>query len=143
MAPAPTATAELAEGAPVPEVSYSYNPVAKRDPFRNPFNPWTACCLPEIIIDCNGPLCVYNLEELKVSGVISGTANPVAVVEGPQGRSYSVYQGSKVGRNGGVVKRVLRDSIVVAEIVRDGQGVSHEYETVLRVKTDPPMALSE
>jgi Tfp pilus assembly protein PilP len=67
----------------------------------------------------------------------------VAVIEGPQGKSYRVYRGTQVGRNGGVVKQVLRDAIVVAEIAQDGQGKSREFETILRMKADLPVDLGE
>ena len=100
------------------------------------------CCMPPPI-DCQGPLCGYSLEELKVSGIISGLSNPVAVIENPAGKAFHIHRGSKVGRNGGVVKQVLRDSVVVAEISRDSQGLPHEYETVLRVQPDLPVSLGE
>jgi len=142
VAPAPTAV-EPTQEASEPAVLYSYNPVGKHDPFRNPLENPSDCCLPPVVVACDGPLCGYSLDELKLSGVISGMANPVAVIEGPQGKSYRVYRGSKVGRNGGVVKQVLRDAIVVAEIAQDGQGKSREFETILRMKADLPVDLGE
>jgi type IV pilus assembly protein PilP len=138
---APAATQAAAPQASEPEVAYSYTPVGKHDPFRDPRD--TACCLPPPPLACNQPLCRYSLDELKLSGVISGMANPVAVIEGPQGKSYQVSRGTQVGRNGGVVKRVLRDAIVVAEVAPDGQGLVREYETVLRVQPDLPLSLGE
>jgi type IV pilus assembly protein PilP len=143
----PSATAHAATVTPasttedsVPEVAYSYNPVGRRDPFRSPLG--TSCCLPPPI-DCKGPLCGYSLDELKLSGVISGLSNPVAVIENPTGKAFHIHRGSQVGRNGGVVKQVLRDAIIVAEIARDSQGLPHEYETVLRVQPDLPLSLGE
>lgn len=141
VAPAPTATVAAAPAASETEVPYSYNPVGKHDPFRDPRD--TACCLPPVPIDCSGLLCQYDLDQLKLSGVVSGMANPVAVIEVPQGRSFQVSRGTKVGRNGGVVKRVLRDSIVVAEFAQDGQGLRREYETILRMQPDLPVSLGE
>ncbi|WP_224361774.1 pilus assembly protein PilP [Hyalangium versicolor] len=143
--PAPVAQASAAMPAPaaedsVPGVSYSYNPVGKRDPFRYPLD--SPCCA-RPLIDCQGPLCIYSLDELKLTGVISGMANPVAVIENPRGMAFPISRGSKVGRNGGVVKKVLRDSIVVAEVTLDGQGRSREYETVLRMQPDLPLATGE
>lgn len=137
MAAAPSVATAPAEEPSTPEVSYSYNPVGKRDPFRDRRD--TPCCAPAPApASCNEPLCHYELEQLKLSGVISGLANPVAVIEGPQGTSYQVHRGSKVGRNGGVVKQVLRGAIVVAEVTRDEQGRSYEYETILSVPSDLP-----
>jgi type IV pilus assembly protein PilP len=123
----------------VPEVAYTYNPVGKHDPFR--ITTGIPCCAPTPV--CEGPLCGYSLEELKLTGVISGMANPVAVIESPQGKAFQIYRGSTLGRNGGVVKQVLRDSIVVAELSRDGQGQPYEQQTVLRIQPDPPVTLGE
>jgi Tfp pilus assembly protein PilP len=136
VAEAPALSAEVSE----PELAYSYVPI-KRDPFSAPAN----CCrpAPAPVSVCEGPLCRYSLDELKLAGVISGTGNPVAVIESPRGKGYSVYQGSKVGKRGGVVKQVLRDAIVVAEYWHDGQGLMREEETVLRVKPDMPLQLDE
>ena len=136
VAKAPALSAEVSE----PEVAYSYVPI-KRDPFSGP----AECCQPPPtpVTLCDGPLCRYSLDELKLAGIISGTSNPVAVIESPRGKGYSVYQGTKVGKNGGVVKQVLRDAIVVAEYWHDGQGLMREQETVLRVKPDMPMQLDE
>lgn len=138
---APTLAAAPERERSEPQASYSYNPVGKPDPFRSPLD--SVCCAPPPLPSCNEPLCRYELEQLKLSGIISGLANPVAVVESPQGKSYRIYQGSKVGRNGGVVKQVRRDSLVVAEITRDDQGRIYEHETILRMPPDLPMTLEE
>jgi Tfp pilus assembly protein PilP len=138
VAPAPVAVAPApAAQVSEPEVAYSYMPI-KRDPFVPVIHNG-----PPPLPACEGPLCRYSLDELKLAGVISGTSHPVAVLESPLGKGYSVYQGSKVGKNGGVVKQVLRDSIVVAEFWHDGQGLMREEEIILRVKPDMPVTLDE
>jgi type IV pilus assembly protein PilP len=137
---APTVAAVSVAESSAPQEAYSYSPVGKPDPFKDPRD--SACCMPPPA-HCTGPLCGYELEQLKLSGVISGLANPVAVIESPQGKSYRVYRGSKVGRNGGVVKQVRRDSLVVAEVMHDGQGRAFEHETVIRMQPDLPMTLEE
>ncbi len=140
VAEAPASSTEVSEPeVSEPEVAYSYIPILKRDPFGPP----VTCCRPRPPPTCQGPLCGYSLEELKLAGVISGLGNPVAVIESPRGKGYSVYQGSQVGKRGGVVKRVLRDSIVVAEAWHDSEGRRYEEETVLRVKPDMPLQLDE
>jgi type IV pilus assembly protein PilP len=120
-----------------PEIAYSYFPR------RDPFTPAAPCCRPPPPDFCTEPLCRYTLDELKLAGVISGMANPVAVLESPKGKGYPVYRGSKVGKRGGVVKQVLRDSIVVAEVWSDGKGLSHEEEVTLRLKPDAPLMPEE
>jgi type IV pilus assembly protein PilP len=136
---APVAAAVVPEPERV-EASYQYSPVAKRDPFR-----WGVGCVPppEPAARCAGPLCRYSLDELKLAGVISGMSRPVAVLENSRGKGYPVYVGTHVGRRGGVVKQVLRDAIVVAELWPDAQGGTHEAEVVLRMRADEPLALED
>lgn len=136
--PAPVAAPVVSEPARV--VAYQYSPVNKRDPFRQ------ACgCgpVPESEVRCEGPLCHYSLDDLKLAGIISGMSRPVAVLESPRGKGYPVYVGTQVGRRGGVVKQVLRDSIVIAELWPDAQGRTREAEVVLRVRAEEPLALEE
>ena len=76
--------------APPPEEVYSYSAIGKRDPFRSP--------LDDLIIS-NGsaaqcPLCKWEIDQLKLVAVVTGTGNPVAIVEDPRaGRSPSVRLG--------------------------------------------------
>jgi type IV pilus assembly protein PilP len=132
--PAPTVTAMAA-----PAASYAYVPVGKRDPFRVGFELPPAPPAPR---HCDEPLCRYSLDELKLTGIVSGMGSPVAVLESPKGKGYSVYRGSKVGRNG-VVKQVLRDAVVVVESWPDPRGVARQEEIVLRMRPDAPLVLDE
>jgi type IV pilus assembly protein PilP len=125
----PAASSEVLP-APAPAPAYAYNPVEKRDPFRAPLtkvDPPTPC-------EPSQPLCRYDLDELKLTGVVTGMANPIAVLESPKGKGYWAHAGTRVGRNG-VVKQVLRDGIVVAQLTGE--------EVVLRLRPEPPIELDE
>ena len=133
-APAPTVTA-VANALS----TYTYVPTSKRDPFRVDVElPPT----PPAPRNCDEPLCRYSLDELKLTGIVSGMGSPVAVLENPRGKGYSVYRGSKVGKYG-VVKQVLRDAVVVVESWPDPRGVARKEEIVLRMRADAPLVLDE
>ncbi len=144
-APRPAAFAP----APAPTVAarndavsrYAYIPAGKRDPFRAELELPVPSPLPSL--SCDEPLCRFNLEELKLTGIISGMGNPVAVFESPRGKGYSVYRGSKVGKYGGVVKQVTRDTVVVVQSWPDPQGRARQEEIVLRMRADEPLTLGE
>jgi type IV pilus assembly protein PilP len=137
---APVAAVEPSGPASVADYQYTYIPSLKRDPFRpDGSGPVPACCE----VQCDAPLCRYSLDELKLTGVVSGMARPVAMLESPTGKGYPVYAGTRVGKRGGVVKKVLRDSIVVAELWPDPMGQAKPYEVVLRVPSDEPLVLDE
>ncbi len=129
-APPPVAVAKRkVEEAPVVEAvaqaDYVYNPVGKRDPFRGyliegggPRSGPSADPVETAV--CTDPLCLIDLEELKVVAVVSGDANPMAMVEDRSGVGHIVRRNTKIGRAGGKVTQVLRECFVVTSFVSGG-----------------------
>lgn len=118
--------------APVVDPDYVYSPVGKRDPFR-PYMDRTRASEGQVDPSC-GPLCTWELEQLRVVAVVSGMASPVAMVEDPRGRGFVVRRGSSIGKNNGKVTEILRDRLLVTEMQRVGPGqlVSSVAELPLR-----------
>jgi type IV pilus assembly protein PilP len=125
----PTATATTAA------YVYSYNPVGKRDPFRSPVE--------EVRINdnpsqssCTEPLCVYDLDQLTLVAVVTGDANPIAMVEDPQGRGFIVKRNARMGKQGGKVTNILRDSITVTEYFTGQDGRVNANPVNMKLKAD-------
>ncbi len=72
---------------------YAYNPIGKRDPFRSLVDEIRAPAGDSNL--CKEPLCQWSLEQLTLVGVVTGDANPVAMVEDPQGRGYVVHRNTR------------------------------------------------
>jgi type IV pilus assembly protein PilP len=106
---APPSSAPMAE-----QATYAYNPVGKRDPFRSPAEEALAPSNLEASA-CNEPLCQWSLDQLTLVAVVTGDSNPVAMVEDPQGQGFIVRPSTKMGKQGGRVTNILRDSIIVTE----------------------------
>ena len=100
-----------------PAYVYSYNPVGRRDPFRSPIqdmvreNTQTG---PQMT-SCSEPLCQWDIDQLKLVAVITGDANPMAMVEDPMGRGHIVRRNTRMGRQGGKVTQILREEVIVTE----------------------------
>lgn len=118
-------------------IQYSYNPVAKRDPFRSPLGdpidkgkeaPPTDIC-PE-------PLCGFDLDQLTLVAVVSGDANPVAMLEAPNHTGHIVRRNTKVGKSGGKVTQILRDCIVVTEYFQTPDGKKNPNRVNICVKKE-------
>lgn len=122
--------------------SYNYNPVGKRDPFRSPIE--------DLKVDtrqvddpgkgCNEPLCQWDIDQLKLVAVVTGDANPMAMVEDPMGRGHIVRRNTKMGRQGGKVTQILRDEVIVTEVITTPERViSNPVKLELRQdsKVDP------
>lgn len=121
---APAATEKQAETGPT--VEYAYSPVGKRDPFRSVVDDQRQSGNDgdSTRPDC-GPLCKWEIDQLKLVAVISGIANPLAMVEDPNGRGYVVRRGTFVGKRNGKVTLIRSAEIVVTEIYKDQMGKPH------------------
>lgn len=115
--PVPVAMAAPSDGGIVSEAiqyTYNYNPVGKRDPFRSPVEEAKKGDEPGESV-CPEPLCQFDLEQLALVAVVSGDANPVAMLEDSNKVGHIVRRNTKVGKQGGKVSQILRDCIEVTE----------------------------
>ncbi|MFP2934682.1 pilus assembly protein PilP, partial [Pyxidicoccus sp. 3LG] len=128
----PAAAAETAQAGPA--YVYTYNPVGKRDPFRSPVDE-LGPVNPGPVASCNEPLCAFDLDQLKLVAVVTGDANPLAMVEDPAGRGHIVRRNTRMGRQGGKVTQILRDSVTVTEVF-SGNGEIIKNPVMLQLKPD-------
>lgn len=115
---------------------YGYNPVAKRDPFRVLFEGQPDREGAVQGPPCSEPLCQYDLDQLNLVAVISGDANPVAMLEDQGQVGHIVRRNTKVGKQGGKVTQILRDCIVVTEYFTTPDGKVNPNRVNICVKQD-------
>ena len=128
----PAAAVEPATAAVQP---YVYNPVGKRDPFRSPdAEPAVQAALASTT--CNEPLCRFDVDQLTLVAVVSGDANPLAMVQDPAGRGYFIRRNSRVGRQGGKVTQIMSDAVVITEYFITPDGKSTANPVTLAIKAD-------
>ena len=105
------------------EPEFVYSPVGKRDPFKSPFKEETVIERGER--EQGRPLTKlqrWDLEQLKLQAVITGTSHPMAMVVDPEGVGHVVRRGTLIGKNWGKVTAIRRDCIVITEQIRDATG---------------------
>ncbi len=140
---APTAAAKKKAQTAAPiaaaaQVDYAYSPINKRDPFRSlmvegPKGPTDT----GETITCTEPLCLVDTDDLSVVAVVSGDANPLAMVEDRGGVGHIVRRNTRVGKQGGKVTQILRDCIVVTSFISGGpDGKPQANKQNMCVKTD-------
>ncbi|HMK61612.1 MAG TPA: pilus assembly protein PilP [Dissulfurispiraceae bacterium] len=123
-APAPAVAA-------VPEKvgAYEYTGLDRRDPFA-----------PLVSKRESGrekgssPLESYDVSEMKIIAILWEKNKYFAVVSLPDGKSYNVNDGVKVGSHSGVVAKITKDTVVIRERMRDATGVMSPRDTVLRLR---------
>jgi len=108
--------------------TYRYRADGRRDPFKS------------LLIDMKGkkpalltPLQQWSLGELRVIGIVWGTQDYMAMIETPDGKGFLIKEGTLVGPEGGIVKKITEDSVVVEEIYTDYYGRKRPKKTVLRL----------
>ena len=104
-APAPTAT---------PRDSYTYEPGGRRDPFQNLIGTGAEVRLTAKGVE--GPAGL-TVGEISVRGIIQSRGALVAMVQGPDNKTYLVHQGDKF--MDGTVKAITAQGLVVVQAVND------------------------
>jgi len=145
---APAAVAVKAKKAVAPEsaveaaveVEYAYRAEGRRDPFESLIKGTEIITTPPkeegpfvAVVEAGkfSPLERYDLEELRLVGVIDAGASYRGLVEVADGKSYFLASGTRVGRNGGVVSRVLEDRVVITETYRNPLGETRTKDVYL------------
>lgn len=114
------AAATAAEVEKQEDLSYTYNAVNRRDPFKTYFDELSQN---EQADQSNlTELQKIDLDKLHLVAVVVGTATPMAMVEDTAGRGHTVKIGTLVGKRLGQVKHIRRGEIVVQEEFRDFTG---------------------
>lgn len=108
-------------------------PKGRRDPFR----PFTLNVRPTVQRRENlSPLERYDLGQLKVVGIIWNLKDPTAMVEDSAGLGYVVKVGTPIGANGGTIKAIKQNEIVIEEFFMDLYGVRKRRDVSLRVSVE-------
>ncbi len=138
----PAAAAAPAAPAPAPEAEVAYSSVGKRDPFKS-FLAGLRATTGAVVTRCNTPLGRFELDQLRLVAVITGLADPMAMVEAPGGVGYSVRKGACIGKNGGVVTTIRTGEVLVTEWAMRADGTREKTETALRLPKQESLNLEE
>jgi type IV pilus assembly protein PilP len=117
-ADSPSEPSQSADGSESPDPEYVYDPAGKRDPFQSLLE----IRKPVVPDEPQTPLQTFDLDQLKLVGSIIGMKEPRAMVTAPDGKSYIVKIGTKMGKNNGVVVKILNDRIEIKESFYDFTG---------------------
>jgi type IV pilus assembly protein PilP len=114
----PAAAPEAAQEVPKKE-EFVYVTKGRRDPFV----PLTRIRRPVVeAAEPETPLQSFDLNQFKLIGVIVGMGASKAMVVAPDGKSYVLAKGVKIGKNNGVVIEINSDAVRVEEKYYDFSG---------------------
>lgn len=92
---------------------------------RDPFLPLTMIKKPVVKVvdeEPQTPLQSYDVAQFKLIGVIVGMGDPKAMVVAPDGKSYVLAKGIKIGKNNGVIVDITSESVSIQETYYDFSG---------------------
>lgn len=82
------------------------------------------------------PLEKYDISELKLKAILYDPKNPLALVEDPEGNTYLLKRGDKIGKNNGKITRISRDNVYIIEKYEDIFGNTRTNEVVLTTEIE-------
>jgi Tfp pilus assembly protein PilP len=130
---APAGQPPAAPAAPVEAAAYSYEPDGRRDPFMSLIGAGSEPSLPSQRAEGPEGLLV---SEVSVRGVLQSKNEYLAMVQGPDNKTYVIHQGDKF--LDGVVKSVTAQGLVIVQDVNDPLSLvkQREVRKLLRSQED-------
>lgn len=111
------------------EIDYVYDSRNRRDPFRSAFWSQPVKAAPR------GPLEHYELGQLAVTAIVWDSERPRALVSDPGGAAYVVKEGSKIGKNEGLVIHIGDNLVLVKETYIDFAGEQSTKDVEMKIRT--------
>lgn len=115
-----------AETAPPEETRYFYAVEGRRDPFIPIVGKKTAAT-------SENPLESFDLPQFKLKGLIIGFGEPKAIVTAPDGKSYILKKGTRIGKSNGIIRDINRERILVEERYQDLSGATRSNIQEIKV----------
>ena len=115
-----------AEAAPPEETRYVYVVEGRRDPFIPIVGKKTAAT-------SENPLESFDLPQFQLKGLIIGFGEPKAIVAAPDGKSYILKKGTRIGKNNGIIREINRERILVEERYQDLSGATRSNIQEIKV----------
>ncbi|PLX86559.1 MAG: hypothetical protein C0618_08760 [Desulfuromonas sp.] len=107
---------------------FVYSPTGRRDPFEPLIKPESK--VREAAVPLT-PLQRFDLGQFRLQAVLIGKGEPRAMVSAPDGKTYILSPGIKIGKREGVVMEINREAVLVEEVHYDMTGtISRKVATI-------------
>jgi Tfp pilus assembly protein PilP len=111
---------------------YVYASRTLRDPFALP----AEVRAPEVSQEDVPPLERAPLSDFKLVAVVKKGKGTVAMVAGSDGKGYTLHVGTRIGSDGGEVRRIMPDAVIVEQVRADEFGELKKSEIVLGLRPE-------
>jgi len=111
---------------------YVYASRSLRDPFALP----AEVRAPEVSQEDVPPLERTPLSDFKLVAVVKKGKGTVAMVASSDGKGYTLHVGTRIGSDGGEVRRIMPDAVIVEQVRADEFGELKKSEIVLGLRPE-------
>jgi len=122
-------------------IAYSYDPKGKIDPFMQWFKEESPdSSVVKMPIEKRIPLTPLeklDWSQLKLVGIIRASSGNRALVEETSGKGYVIKKGTYIGPHRGKVTKILKDKVIIEEVVEYGISKSSVREKELTLQKPP------
>jgi Tfp pilus assembly protein PilP len=108
--------------------AYEYNARGRRDPFAT------------LIVKLEAerkkgavPIESYDIIEFKLSAILWNKSGYYALVSVPDGKNFTLKEGTTVGLHRGKVYKITKNSVIIREFLKDYRGTVKPKDTVLKL----------
>lgn len=122
--------AQKVDTQPKPSISYVYDSENLRDPFA------PLIVKRQINQKTGSPLEKYDIEELKLTGIVFDKKGAMALIQTPDGKFYVARQNDKIGMAGGSIVKIHKDSLEIKEPPAFGSTVWRTKHLKLRLEEE-------
>ncbi len=117
------------------QAEFVYSSIGKRDPFRS-YLADLATIKEETALPLQDTE-KFELDQYRLTGLVTGTSQPKAMVEDPEGVGHTLRVGARLGRHGGRVTRISAKGVVIVEETVNPLGQKVRIPITLRLPEDP------
>lgn len=125
---APAAASTGAAQLTVVSAPFEYNSLGRRDPF-------TSLIVQEETERRKGapPIESYDVADFKLSAILWNKTGFYALVSSPDGKNFTLREGTAIGLHNGKVYKITTDSVIIREFLKDYRGTVRPHDFVFKL----------
>jgi type IV pilus assembly protein PilP len=108
--------------------TFVYSPTGRRDPFQPLVTKEKKVRDEKVPLT---PLQRFDLGQFRLQAVLIGKGAPRAMVSAPDGKTYILSPGIKIGKRDGVVTEITREAVLVEEVDYDVSGTGSKIVSTI------------
>ncbi len=130
----------------IPDMSMGYDPVGRIDPFVPLVRDEPIKVERKEVVEASAeveevrqktPLEKIEISQLRLRAIIIAASGNRALVEESTGKGYIITKGTYIGRNDGKIIKILKDKVIIEEMVEDIEGKMVIQEKEIKLPKPP------